>query len=101
MDESPKLNEHAYCIVCDTKLAIEKPDDVKQVMGGMFISVDLDAGSRFFKQSASGWINKLRDCNHITGVLCDNCFEKKSKHLYGTKIEVKRTYQDIHAEENN
>lgn len=92
----------ALCLVCDKELTITKEDGVRQVQEGLFLSLDIDEGSRFehMKKCVSpgyegGFLTKLLFCNTITAFLCDECFEKKHKQCYGTKIEVKRTYEDI------
>lgn len=92
--------KHAYCLVCDKELQITKNDvGVRVVHDGMAINIDIDEGSRYNKYyGQESFLTKLISCNHITAFLCDDCLEKKQNQCYGTKIEVKRTYEDVFPE---
>ncbi len=96
------------CIVCDKELQITKEEGSGRVVqGGSFISIDVDEGSRFHKldyrkQAAKEqplpFLTRLIFSNHITGVICDDCFERKHESCHGTNIELKRTYTDFYAD---
>ena len=47
------------------------------------------------KKQPIPFLGKLIFCNQITAFICDECFENRHERCYGTKIEVKRTYEDV------
>jgi hypothetical protein len=82
------------------------PTDIEgeEVVGGIRVHVDIDNGSRFYnlpyrmemsKKDPIPFLGKLIFCNQITAFICDDCFEERHERCYGTKIEVKRTYEDV------
>lgn len=106
MDQSRReVEQTVNCLVCNKQIDLV-PIDIggQEVVGGIRVHVDIDDGSRFMnldyrkemsKKEPIPFLGKLIFCTQITAFICDDCFEERHERCFGTKIELKRTYEDI------